>query len=374
MSRRPFVLHFVCSSLGGAAHHLSQLIEQPTFRDYRIGVIMPEDGDARVVRDIVGTGAELITLGSRRQLSWADTGRLPGLLKRFAPDVFHLHGLRASTLGRLAVLAVSNRPKIVYTVHGFHVLYYPPLRRRAALILERSLARLTDRFICVSEADSRALVACRVTNPSRVTTILNGIDLKPTETNVAEEFRLVGKKVITTVCRLHPQKDLDTLIEAFSLVSDRHPEAVLLLVGDGPLRSSLEANVTARGLDGKVIFTGTRADVEAFLRVTDVFCLSSRWEGTALVLIEAMAARLPVVASDVEGIREVVINGDTGILTSPRDPTSLADALSRCLSDPVLSERLAAAGRDRYTKIFTAARMAAETEAVYREVLGKAQA
>ncbi|RPJ62406.1 MAG: glycosyltransferase, partial [Acidobacteria bacterium] len=103
-----------------------------------------------------------------------------------------------------------------------------------------------------------------------------------------------------------------------------------------------------------------------------VFCLSSRWEGTALVLIEAMAARLPVVASDVEGIREVVINGDTGILTSPRNPTSLADALSRCLSDPALSERLAAAGHERYIKIFTAARMAAETEAVYREVLGSA--
>jgi glycosyltransferase involved in cell wall biosynthesis len=157
-----------------------------------------------------------------------------------------------------------------------------------------------------------------------------------------------------------------TLLDA----ARRLAAGTVVLVGDGPLRPAAERYVRDHGLGDRVIFSGMRRDVASILAVSDIFVLASRYEGLPLAIIEAMMAGLPVVATRVGGVAELVEDGVTGLIVPPRDGEALTRALRRLLADPELRHRMGMAGRERALRDFAEDRMARETQKLYEELLG----
>ena len=171
--------------------------------------------------------------------------------------------------------------------------------------------------------------------------------------------------LVGNVARLAPQKDHATLLDAFARVREVRPDARLALVGDGESRAELEARAERLGIAHNVLFTGARDDVPDVLASFDVFAFPSLFEGLCLAVIEAQAAGVPVVATPVGGIRETVVDGETGLLVPTRDPQALAAAILRLLDDRELSARLAAEAQRRVRDRFSEQRMVEETLALY---------
>jgi glycosyltransferase involved in cell wall biosynthesis len=169
--------------------------------------------------------------------------------------------------------------------------------------------------------------------------------------------------------RLVQQTGVDVLLAAFPRVQARHPTARLLIVGDGPLRATLEAQAAALGLGEAVIFTGWRDDARALMPACDAVGVPSRWEGFGLVTLEAMGCTRPVIASRVSALPEIVQDGETGLLVPPDDPPALAEAITKLLDDPDRAAALGRAGYERLQQHFSVEAMAQATLDVYTAVI-----
>lgn len=297
------------------------------------------------------------------------------------PDLLHTHMAKAGALGRLAALSVRPRPSLVHTYHG-HVLtgYFPHWQERAFLEAERALGRRTDALVAVSDRVRDELVDLGVGREARWSVILPGIELEPflavpppevprTEPGPLRRSAGLDAQVplVGSIGRLAPVKDHMTLLGAFAEV----PGAHLALVGDGELRDQLFAEARRLGLAERVHFAGWVDDVPGVLADLDVVALSSRNEGTPLVLMEAAAAARPVVATAVGGVPDVVDDGRTGLLVPPGSPHLFAQALRRLLDQPGRRVELGATARERARERFSSERMVTETAALYRSLLAR---
>ncbi|MFH0947005.1 MAG: glycosyltransferase family 4 protein [Planctomycetota bacterium] len=320
--------------------------------------------------------------GLRRSLGWSDLRALRLLrkiLEEFRPHIVHTHAAKAGALGRRAALGLKARPIVVHTFHG-HVLdsYFPKVVSLLFRQLERRLARSTDCLVAVSASDAKELSETHaLAGPELFEVIENGIDLapfRPPDAALRQAGRLrLGAddraRLILVPARLAPIKQHRLLFDAL----DRLPAAVLPvevhLLGDGPLRKDLERRASKLREGVAVRFHGFRDDLPAVLPAADLVALSSRREGMPLALIEAMAAGVPVVATAVGGVPELVLPGKTGLLVPDGDIGSLAFALGRVLSDLQLARRLGLAGRQRALERHGLDRVVREHAELYRRLL-----
>jgi glycosyltransferase involved in cell wall biosynthesis len=295
------------------------------------------------------------------------------LIAREGVRIVHTHMAKAGAVGRLAARGVHPRPRTVHTFHG-HVLdgYFGPLARRGFLELERALARLTDVLVAVSPEVRDELLDLGIGKGSKFRVVPLGLDLGSCLAIEGPSGRLrsaigvpAGTPLVGVVGRLVPIKDHETLFHALAEV----PGAHLAVVGDGELREPLGARASALGIGGRVHFAGWWDDVASVLSDLDVVALSSRNEGTPVALIEALAARRPVVATDVGGVRHVVQDGETGLLCGAGRPGDLAALLRRALADRAGAERLAAEGRRRVAERFGSGRMVDDHRRLYEDLL-----
>jgi glycosyltransferase involved in cell wall biosynthesis len=291
------------------------------------------------------------------------------VVKNAGPVIVHTHMAKAGALGRLAALTVRPRPRTVHTFHG-HVLdgYFSAPVQRAFIEAERQLARATDVLLAISPRVRDSLLDLGIGRAEQYRVASLGIDLTPyvashahcgsfrSELGLPQDAPLVGM-----VGRLVPIKDGATMIEAIG----RAPAVHLAIVGDGESRPELERLAEQRGIGGRVHFMGWRNDIAAMLGELDVVALSSRNEGTPVALIEALAAGVPVVATRVGGVADVVDDGVTGYLVSPGDPASLSRAIVRLLDEPSLGRRFGAEGRARMIARFSLARLVDEIGEIY---------
>ncbi|HVF13801.1 MAG TPA: glycosyltransferase, partial [Acidimicrobiales bacterium] len=298
------------------------------------------------------------------------------MLTELGPALLHTHTAKAGSVGRLAALSVRRRPVLVHTFHG-HVLegYFDAATRAAFLEIERGLARRTDALVAVSEEIRDQLLALGIGRPDQFHVVPLGLDLGPylaverpggqfrASLRIRPETPLVG-----IVGRLVPIKDHETLLKALTRLPDVH----LAVIGDGELRTALTHRVAGLGLADRVHFTGWCADMAAALSDLDAVVLSSRNEGTPLALIEASAAGRPVVATDVGGVRSVVEDQVTGLLTPPGDDHALASAVARVLADAPGRARMGLAGREHVRERFGHARMVTEVRCLYDDLLQSA--
>ncbi|MBI4577680.1 MAG: glycosyltransferase [Planctomycetes bacterium] len=304
------------------------------------------------------------------------------VLARRGVDLVHTHTSKAGVVGRAAAVAAGVRG-IVHSPHG---LIYGlgsaipgvsdrPFLARALAHVERAANRWTDRVVALTEDERRAMVRLRLARASRVVVLGNAVDTGLFERAAVdrEGARLalglpVEGPVVAAVGRMSREKGHQVLLAALARLNGGRTAARLVLAGDGPDRAALETQARGLGLGGRVVFLGATDEVPRVLAAADVVAHPSHYEGFGLVLLEAMAAGRPVVASRVGGIPEVVEEGRTGLLVPPGDPEAMALALGRVLDDPGLARRMGEAGARR-ARAYDRGRKARRLVALYEEVL-----
>lgn len=280
-------------------------------------------------------------------------------LGKHRPAILHTHNPSPHQFGALARLA-SGVPLLVHTKHGRNQTLTPKGR-----LFERVASRLTDAIVPVSEDAAEVARTMDGVPAKRVHVIRNGISMHEPVVARAPNRRWR----VVHVARLNKVKDQATLLRAARLVADREPLFRLDIVGDGEEREVLERLAQELNLGAVVRFHGSQNNVWPFLAEAELFVLSSLSEGIALTLLEAMAAALPVVATDVGGNREVVIPEKTGVLVPPGDPHAMANAILDTLRDPVHAGALGTAGQARVRQDFSLATTVQSYEALYLRLL-----
>ncbi len=290
-------------------------------------------------------------------------------IRRFNPDIVSAHSTKAGYAARL-VCAALGRP-VVFTAHGWAFSGRRNRWQRTLLATaERVAARSTARIICVSRHDLALALEFKVAGAEKLTLVHNGVDPGPFSaaegSGVRSKLGLGNSPVLTMVGRLSPPKDPMTLLKACTRLQAAFR---VLIVGDGELRRGAEEFVSQNKLEGKVIFLGETLAVPDILAASDIFVLSSESEGLPLAVIEAEMAGLPVVASSVGGMADLVQDGVTGFLVPPRNPEALANILVELLDDAALRRRTGSAAREKALREFTYERMLKETNQVIEDVM-----
>jgi glycosyltransferase involved in cell wall biosynthesis len=356
--------------LGGAERALLMLLELLDRTAWRPTLIYSETAPlAPLARQAADLGAAVRPVPPM-PLGLPGARRVPGLareLRKARPAVFHAHlswPLAAKYPLTAAVLA--RVPAVVATVQLF-----PQFRLdRSSYLQERLLARGVGRYIAVSHDVARRLRSTFNWPSHKIEVIHNAVHLDRYRCPVDPELRLqlsrdTDRPVVLTVGRLDVQKGLDVLLRAAVRVS----EARFVIAGEGPERAILEAQAADLALGDRVLFLGYRTDIPELLAASDVFVLPSRFEGSSLAVLEAMAAGKPVISSAIGGTDELILSGDSGLLVPPDDPEALATELTRVLSAPELRGRLGSAARSRVETEFSAPAMAGRVMRVYEDLL-----
>lgn len=371
MGRKIRILQVLASgAVGGGTTHLLSLVGGLDPERFELHVAASDDGP--LLGDLARFGIRVHAVPMTRKLNPLAVLRLWGIILRERIDQVHFHGTRAGLAACPAAL-LSGRPRI-YTVHGWS--FHPrgsALLERLARALERGIASASQRVICVGESDRNLGLRLGVLAERQSRVIPNGVlpeAFLPREEDrlaVRQELGLDEDGVLVSVFgRLTEQKGQKTLLEAASRLPGRNLR--FMLVGDGEDREMLERFAQDRGLGDRVIFTGFRSDVPRLLAATDVVVLPSLWEGLPICLLEAMAARRPVVATAVDGSVEVVLPGETGLLVPPEHPQALAEAIAFMVDHPEARSRFGAHGQERVHQRFSLSEMLRATGEVYLEL------
>ena len=311
--------------------------------------------------------------------------RIYRALRRWQPDIVHTHMAKAGTLGRLAAVAYNRtrsagqRARLVHTYHG-HVFegYFGSPSTRVFVAIERWIARRTDALIAISPQIAHDLAQTyRIARGAQLQLIPLGFNLDrllavsagdraPARAALGISDEAI---VVSTVGRLTAIKQHTVFLDMAARVAKRSLRCVFLIVGDGELRPTLEARADELGLAGRVRFLGWRGDLDAVYAATDIFALTSRNEGTPVALIEAMAAGLASVSTDVGGVRDVVTEPELGVLVPFGDVEALSAAVIALADAPAHRSAMGRAARAAVRERFHATRLVSDIRELYARLL-----
>jgi glycosyltransferase involved in cell wall biosynthesis len=338
--------------IGGSERHLLTLLPALAERGIDTVFIGLDDPDWDPVDFYGALAVPAMRIPAPRDV---DPVLLARLLRRVRADVVHTHLVHADLYGGLA--GRMRGARVVSTKHNDD-----PFRAGAFRHVERGLARLTDRVVTITDSLRRFTVE-RVGVPAdKVETIHYGMDALPDAwgENPPDDVP-AGARVVLAVARLTEQKGIDVAVRALPLLPD---DTVLVVLGEGPEREKLGRLARDLGVDSRLFLPGRVPDVAAWLNRASVLAHPARWEGFGLGVLEGMLAGLPVVASNVSSLPELVVDGATGVLVPADDAQALAAGIERALADPSLG----AAGRQRAASEFSVARMADRFVSLYRSL------
>jgi glycosyltransferase involved in cell wall biosynthesis len=297
------------------------------------------------------------------------------MVRKYGVQIVHTHGKGPGLYGRLAARWLDV--PAVHTFHGIHYSSYSRIGQRLYLALERRLSRLSHAIINVSASQEAEGLAFRLFEPGQSVVVVNGIDLDEMDRAIAssrvrrETLGLTPNHfVIGCVSRWDPVKRFEILLQAVRRLASRLPRLALLLVGGGGEEARIRRLVSETGLQDRVIFTGFLGNPTQVYGILDLYVATSLKEGLPLAPLEAMAASLAIVATDVPGHRDVVIRGETGLLVPPEDSAALAEAIASLVADPARRRKMGEAGRQRVLDHFAIEGMVGKTAEVYRRAVG----
>ena len=354
--------------IGGAQIHLRDLAESMYKHGNSVTVAMGGDGplfDQLTEREIYCRKVPFLHRNINIFKDFLALLALFVIIKKEKVDIVSLHSSKAGLLGRVASF-LAGIPA-VFTAHGWAFTEgVASNKRKIYCLLERISAHISAKIITVSQYDADLAEKYKIGNTNKLITIHNGMpNIDPD--NLAKHQ--IAVCTITMVARFSVPKDHLTLVEILSRFSGIRWN--LELIGSGPNKQIIEKKVSEYGISERVLFTGEIEDVAEHLSDASIFVLLSRWEGLPLSIIEAMRAGLPVIASDVGGVGELVVDGVTGFLIPSGDKELFAQRLSELLDSPALREKMGLAGRKRYERFFTFERMFEKTLNVYKDVLSE---
>lgn len=369
------VLFVVCTlDVGGTESQMVQVAQRLKMSGHRISVVCLRPGgllkdklkNAGVSVFVFHKEGFLISLRGACQVL-----RLARFIRRNAFDVVHAHDLWANLMA-VPAACIARVPVIFSSQRDLaHLYWYTPLRNKVIRIIHR----LSTNVIANSAAVEQMLINDFHIPRQRVRIIHNGLDFGRFALAHGDRHRIfpdvdARDRLVAVVANMHSSvKGHHDLIEAARIICRRISQTSFVLVGDGNERPAIEEHVRRVGMQDHFIFLGRRADVPEVLDCCELSVLASRSEGFPNVVLEAMAAGLPVVATQVGGIPEIIEDGLSGLLVPPRDHRAIAEAVLRVMLDPVLAARLGRAGRQRVRTHFSFDRLIAETEKLYATAL-----
>jgi len=338
--------------------------------DLSVGNLKPDLGEEAALR-LRAQGIEPHVVPVSRMLSLREFRRLRRHVARIAPHLVHTHLGTSDCLGSAA--ARSLGVPAVSTLHAAEWHAESPREQAQLRLSALARRRFASRVIAVSEAARRSYLATGWDKPDRVPVIYNGVAGRATPgagRAVRSELGIpTNAPVVAMVSHMRPEKQHELALAALPALTERFPDVRLLIVGDGPSRPQIEQLARTHA---EAVMLGHRDDVMAILDAADVLLHPSRIEAFPNALLEAMAASVPIVATSVGGIPEIVRHGDCGLLVEPQPaPARLAEEVGRLLGDAELRARMGAAGRQRFDDSFTLERWVGKTRTLYEEVLAE---
>jgi glycosyltransferase involved in cell wall biosynthesis len=365
--------------MGGA--QLNTLFSlQYLHRDHEVELILGTDGPLGDACRETGIPVFLVPMKNRLLTPLADAQALSGLaayFRRSRPDIVHTHSSKAGVLGRLAA-RLASVPVVVHTLHApsFHDRQ-PAVVRWLIMRTERALARHTDMIVTVADAMGTEFVQNGICSADRLRTVISGIDLSrisavppDARQRIRAAIGIPGDApVIVSIGHLSKRKNHALLIEAAAAALGVRNDAFFLIVGHGDERRELERQIAALELTGRVILCGLRDDVAEILAASDLFVQTSWLEGVSRSLVEAIYSGLAVIATDVVGTREVVVDGENGYLVAAGDVRALTDRILDLIEDPERRVRMGRVGREMVADKRSIEAMGEGLDKLYRELL-----
>ena len=300
------------------------------------------------------------------------------LLRIEKPGIVHTHSSKAGILGRLAAW-LAGVPVIIHTYHGFGFNDFQNFISRSIFILAEKLVNpLTTKFIAVTVEDIAKGTKFGIGSSEKYCLIRSGIDIEEQaqidydKSALKKEFGIaLDENVVTTIGPFKPQKNLEDFVKTCALIVKELPKTRFLIAGDGEQRQSLERLIKELNLSGIVKLLGWRKDIKKILAITDVFIMTSLWEGLPRSILEAMNMRLPVAANAVDGVKEIIKDGVTGYLIRPRDIKTLSERTVYLLKNPDKAREIGIKARQSIDAQYDINLMVKQQEALYGELMGK---
>ena len=365
------ILHLLTlAGLGGTEAAVLSVIRRTDANHFRseIAVLKGEGPMSARWRE---AGIPVTHMNVRREWSPRTLGKLSRLIRDGRYDVVTLYGVAVNVLGRLASRRVGQK-NVIGVIRG---ISNERIVSRLRLWVDRVSFSLADCYVSNSQAIIDHLIEAGFP-PEKLRLARTGLstepfDRAPSREEARRRMGIAGdaRPVITCVGNLRPVKDHSLLLRACRALRDRGFDYLLLLAGSGPAEEMVRREVRDLGLLDQVRFLGERGDIPTVLAATDLFVLTSLWEGLPRSIMEAMASRLAVVSTDAGGVRELVLDGETGYVVSVGDVEALGGRMADLLSDPALCRAMGEAGFQRVKERFTEEQMVTAMEAIYREVL-----
>jgi len=355
------------SDWGGAQAHLYDLVIEMTKKRIQCEVVVGEKGTLYDRLD--DSGVKVHFLPSlihpiRLLTDLKAIFQLYRLIKMISPDVVHLHSTKAGWIGRIAACAAKR--KIVFTAHGWCFTEgVSSTRKKMGIFIEKRLSKITHKIICVSNYDKQLALKYGVTTNSKIQVVYNGVSTSERHDKVLEPSSDEAFKVVM-VARFSEPKDQISLIKAIPYIDDN---IKVYFVGEGSTMSAAQDLVAEMNVVDQVVFLGQRTDVQELLSSFDIFVLSSKYEALPISIIEAMSVGLPIIASNVGGVSELVIDGENGLLFEKGNIEELARQISKLIDDEPRRIEMGRISRCRYQENFTLINTIEQTMSVYTSIV-----
>lgn len=339
------ILYILEATSGGTQKHVIDLAKKIDKSEFQIDIVYSTNRNKNFAQESSGIFNNMYGLPITRSGSPSDIVnilKIRKIIKDNNYNIVHCHSTKAGFVGRLATF-LSRHPNVVYSPHGFMFCDTRiKMRRLLYLYLEKYLGYMTNKLVAVSGSERDLALQHHIVPNNKIVTLYNSID--PAD---FDDFNYVNKVpdklleqnseiILGTVGRLYYQKDPITLIKSFKIINDRFPNTKLVVVGDGPLEDECRKLILKLNLQDRIDLAGYQKNSKAYYKIFDIFLLSSHYEGLPYALLEAMIMGIPSVGTDVVGIRDLIIHGETGYLAKEEDHEGFAKAVINLLENPAL--------------------------------------
>ncbi len=370
--------------IGGPSVHseiLSKYLDPERFETILIGGAL-EDGEKERVEELRRLSIQITTIAEMgREISlWSDIKallKLYQIIYREKPDIVHTHTAKAGAIGRIAAW-LAGVPIIIHTFHG-HVFhdYFGKVKTWLFIQFEQWLAKITTCIIVISRSQKYDIVTkFRISNKKKVITIPLGLELERFLLIDKDTFHLKNELgisrnefLIGIVGRIVPIKNHELLLKVIKLLREQQLPVHLCIVGDGELRNELIQSAQEKNILNYTHFTGWRLDMEKIYSGMDLLALSSLNEGTPVAIIEAMASQVPVVATAVGGVPDLISDGETGLLSAPNDANDLAEKIRQILVNPEMTTKIIKKARESVEKNYHYRRLINDIQNIYEKLI-----
>lgn len=368
------ILHITQSTIGGTLEYIKLFFKNIDKEKFDVELICPEYGPMKGEIEELGFNVEVANM--KRQISPIDDLKcfikINSYIKITKPDIIHVHSSKAGVIGRLA--AYKNHIPCIYNAHGWSFsMDVSIIKKKLYIFIEKMCSRLCDKIVNISSNEQQLAMKYKIAPINKMEIINNGIDIKDYLNKQIKNSLCIcnNSYTIGMVGRLTEAKNPRLFVEIAYEISKAIDNCFFILVGDGELREEIELQIKHLGIHEKFLITGWTENVSMYLSIFDVALLTSKWEGFGLVLTEYMISKVPIVASNVGGIPNVVIHNRNGILVDPGDKYTFVNAILKIKEDKLLREYFIENSYSDVKLKFNIDRVVKEHEKLYFSILNK---